>query len=56
MLRAVSRSVPAPAAPAGLFWLGGFKSDMQGTKAIALDDWAVERNRACVRFELFRPW
>jgi pimeloyl-ACP methyl ester carboxylesterase len=35
----------------GLFWLGGFKSDMQGTKALALDAWAAERNRACVRFD-----
>ncbi|HLX13979.1 MAG TPA: alpha/beta hydrolase [Bradyrhizobium sp.] len=35
----------------GLFWLGGFKSDMQGTKALALDAWASERNRACVRFD-----
>jgi pimeloyl-ACP methyl ester carboxylesterase len=35
----------------GLFWLGGFKSDMQGTKAIALDAWAAERNRASVRFD-----
>src|SRR6201986_5238047 len=35
----------------GLFWLGGFKSDMQGTKAIALDAWAAERQRACVRFD-----
>ena len=35
----------------GLVWLGGFKSDMQGTKAIALDDWAAQRNRACVRFD-----
>ena len=35
----------------GLFWLGGFKSDMQGTKAIALNDWAAEQNRACVRFD-----
>ena len=35
----------------GLFWLGGFKSDMQGTKAVALDAWAAERNRACVRFD-----
>lgn len=35
----------------GLFWLGGFKSDMQGTKAIALDAWAAERHRACVRFD-----
>lgn len=35
----------------GLFWLGGFKSDMQGTKALALEAWAAERNRACVRFD-----
>jgi pimeloyl-ACP methyl ester carboxylesterase len=35
----------------GLIWLGGFKSDMQGTKALALDAWAAERNRACVRFD-----
>ena len=38
------------AAP-GLFWLSGFHSDMRGTKAIALDAWAAERNRACVRFD-----
>ena len=38
------------AAP-GLFWLGGFKSDMQGTKAVALDDWAGENGRACIRFD-----
>src|ERR1700720_2713347 len=35
----------------GLFWLGGFHSDMQGTKAIALDEWAAEHGRACVRFD-----
>jgi pimeloyl-ACP methyl ester carboxylesterase len=35
----------------GLFWLGGFNSDMKGTKALALDAWAVERGRACVRFD-----
>jgi len=34
-----------------LFSLGGFKSDMQGTKAVALDGWAAERKRACVRFD-----
>lgn len=38
------------AAP-GLFWLGGFKSDMKGTKAQALDEWAAENRRACVRFD-----
>ncbi len=35
----------------GLFWLGGFKSDMQGTKAVALDNWAGEHGRAAVRFD-----
>jgi pimeloyl-ACP methyl ester carboxylesterase len=35
----------------GLFWLGGFNSDMQGTKALALDAWAAEQGRACVRFD-----
>jgi pimeloyl-ACP methyl ester carboxylesterase len=35
----------------GLFWLGGFNSDMKGTKAVALDAWAAERGRACVRFD-----
>jgi pimeloyl-ACP methyl ester carboxylesterase len=35
----------------GLFWLGGFNSDMKGTKAGALDRWAAEQARACVRFD-----
>jgi pimeloyl-ACP methyl ester carboxylesterase len=35
----------------GLFWLGGFKSDMKGTKAEALDRWAAENGRACIRFD-----
>jgi pimeloyl-ACP methyl ester carboxylesterase len=35
----------------GLFWLGGFNSDMKGTKAQALDAWAAEHGRACVRFD-----
>src|ERR1700738_218051 len=35
----------------GLFWLGGFNSDMQGTKALALNAWAAEHARACVRFD-----
>ena len=42
---------PRAGSAPGLFWLGGFNSDMQGTKAIALDAWAAERNRACVRFD-----
>src|SRR5204863_412025 len=35
----------------GLFWLGGFKSDMKGTKAEALSEWARQNGRACVRFD-----
>jgi pimeloyl-ACP methyl ester carboxylesterase len=35
----------------GLFWLGGFNSDMKGTKALALDAWAAEHGRPCVRFD-----
>jgi hypothetical protein len=36
----------------GLFWLGGFNSDMRGTKALALDEWAAADRRACVRFDI----
>jgi pimeloyl-ACP methyl ester carboxylesterase len=35
----------------GLVWLGGFKSDMKGTKAEALDHWAAESGRAYLRFD-----
>src|SRR5258707_1125200 len=35
----------------GLFWLGGFNSDMRGSKALALDEWAASNGRACVRFD-----
>jgi pimeloyl-ACP methyl ester carboxylesterase len=35
----------------GLFWLGGFKSDMKGTKAEGLDAWAARTGRAMVRFD-----
>ena len=40
-----------PGAAPGVFWLGGFKSDMKGTKAVALDEWAVRQGRACTRFD-----
>jgi len=35
----------------GLFWLGGFNSDMAGTKALALDAYAGERGLAMTRFD-----
>jgi pimeloyl-ACP methyl ester carboxylesterase len=48
--RRIAVRARAGSAP-GLFWLGGFKSDMCGTKALALDAWAAEHKRACVRFD-----
>ncbi|MCL5776586.1 alpha/beta hydrolase [Limibaculum sp. FT325] len=38
------------AAP-GVVFLGGFRSDMTGTKAVWLEDWARERGRAFLRFD-----
>jgi len=35
----------------GLIWFGGFKSDMKGTKAEALDAWAGDHGRAMTRFD-----
>jgi pimeloyl-ACP methyl ester carboxylesterase len=48
--RGIAVRMQAGAAP-GLFWLGGYKSDMKGTKAVALADWAAQAGRACVRFD-----
>ncbi|MBI1218863.1 MAG: alpha/beta fold hydrolase [Rhodobacteraceae bacterium] len=35
----------------GVVFLGGFKSDMEGTKAQALDGWAAATGRAFLRFD-----
>src|ERR1700722_5921987 len=35
----------------GLLWLGGYKSDMKGTKAVALAEWAEREQRSCVRYD-----
>jgi pimeloyl-ACP methyl ester carboxylesterase len=48
--RAIAVRVREGATP-GLLWLGGYKSDMQGTKAQALAGWAAQQGRACVRFD-----
>ncbi len=37
----------------GVTWLGGFKSDMTGTKATALAGWARARDRSYLRFDYF---
>src|SRR4051794_12487014 len=34
-------------------WLGGYRSDMAGTKAQALADWAQANGRAYLRFDYF---
>jgi len=35
----------------GVVFLGGFKSDMTGTKALFLQDWAEQQGRAFLRFD-----
>jgi pimeloyl-ACP methyl ester carboxylesterase len=40
-----------PGRAPGLFWLGGFGSDMRGTKAEALDSYAADAGLAMVRFD-----
>lgn len=35
----------------GVVFLGGFRSDMGGTKALFLEDWALARGRAFLRFD-----
>ncbi|MCF1505053.1 alpha/beta hydrolase [Afifella sp. H1R] len=42
-----SSGVRAP----GVFWLGGFRSDMRGSKAEALDAWAAQHGHAATRFD-----
>ncbi|MFZ1469217.1 MAG: alpha/beta hydrolase [Paracoccaceae bacterium] len=41
----------SPGTGPGIVFLGGFKSDMQGTKALFLRDWAVAQGRAFLRFD-----
>lgn len=42
-----------PGAGPTVVWLGGFASDMTGSKAEALNTWAAERGRAFLRFDWF---
>ena len=49
-VRRIAVRARSGAAP-GLFWLGGFNSDMKGTKAQAIDEWAAAHGRACLRFD-----
>jgi pimeloyl-ACP methyl ester carboxylesterase len=40
-----------PGRPPTVVFLGGFRSDMTGTKAMALEDWARREGRAYLRFD-----
>jgi len=44
---------PAKANGPGVLWLSGFKSEMTGTKAAALDQWATRTGRGYTRFDYF---
>jgi pimeloyl-ACP methyl ester carboxylesterase len=46
-----TREAGNPGKGPNLFWLGGFKSDMRGTKAEALDAWGAAHHRAVTRFD-----
>ncbi len=37
----------------GVVWLGGFRADMEGTKAQAVDAWAARAGRSCLRFDYY---
>ncbi|KIT14638.1 alpha/beta fold hydrolase [Jannaschia aquimarina] len=41
----------SPGEAPGIVFLGGFKSDMTGTKAVALEDWARRQGRAFLRLD-----
>ena len=43
--------VQTPGQGPGMVFLGGFKSDMTGTKALFLKDWAARQGRAFLRFD-----
>jgi pimeloyl-ACP methyl ester carboxylesterase len=49
---AIAHNQLAGAGP-GIVFLGGFRSDMTGTKALFLDDFCRQRGRAYVRFDYF---
>ena len=41
----------SPGTGPGMVFLGGFKSDMEGSKARFLEDWARTQGRAFLRFD-----
>ena len=51
MLAVRHRAPAAIGAGPGLLWLGGYRSDMEGTKAVALDEYARKHGLGCIRFD-----
>ena len=49
--RRLATCLRAGTGPATLLFLPGYASDMDGTKAVALDGWAAESGLACGRFD-----
>ncbi|MEN0116144.1 MAG: alpha/beta hydrolase [Agrobacterium cavarae] len=47
----LSRSAQASDHRPALVWLGGYRSDMTGTKAVELDRFAQQEGLACIRFD-----
>ncbi|WP_296083335.1 alpha/beta hydrolase [uncultured Agrobacterium sp.] len=47
----VSRSASTSDHRPALVWLGGYRSDMTGTKAVELDRFAEQEQLACIRFD-----
>ena len=48
--RRLRKPLAEPSKP-GVVWLGGFNSDMRGTKACFLDEWSRTEGRSCLRFD-----
>ncbi|MCV6546763.1 MAG: alpha/beta hydrolase [Cohaesibacter sp.] len=42
---------PAKNGACGVFWMGGYKSDMEGSKILALDAWAQTNGHGCMRYD-----
>lgn len=51
MIAVRHRQAAGGGAGPGLVWLGGFRSDMEGTKAVELDRLAAEEGVACTRHD-----
>jgi pimeloyl-ACP methyl ester carboxylesterase len=51
--RVAYRRAAGQAGKVGFVWLGGFRSDMEGSKALTLEAWARGDERPFVRFDYF---